>query len=611
MSKCLSAGALLLLLGCGAQASTYDEAVNAYNQNRVGEAEAALRKIAADPASKPVDKAKAYRELARIAWVIDGRAEGALTALAKAEATGEAGCDNARLHARILQEALRSAQLLADAETLARRCTDAFEAGLIQLDAAEAALDLAAIDPAARVGALAKAKALTGQMHADVRGSLKGSALALQLGLLTGDAPMAVKAWKDYFWLTGTDVPQGMAGAYPAAAPVFTAGLSQGASTQSRLLLLDMLVQAGFAAPAERYAASTGLPVEAAAHALWRKASAYFEARRKLEAELLTSNRRVARGGKAADLDAAVNTAAGKLMAAAGLSGDPRVGLRQAYGLYGTVGDTDGYPSVHYGHIVQDERRAIEQYGHRASVAFLALDNMISNGFNSWLWDGSAAAGGWTAPGPVIVQVRPEYTSSPLSAWSLFSVGSRRQRTLDRQPARMAADLAALKRSDVAYLPGLADRLHLQAVTQVGDRARAAAGPAGNLRTAFLNEYWRATLQHSIYSHEGRHALDRELVRGVARFGDSNLEYRAKLSELALSDYPRMAFGSINDSTIGSGNAHGKANERVLMAYADWMRRSSRSIAGYDSALPALVQLDKLSDAQIRAVARSLDPIAR
>jgi hypothetical protein len=297
-------------------------------------------------------------------------------------------------------------------------------------------------------------------------------------------------------------------------------------------------------------------------------------------------------------------------MAAAGLEGDPVQELRKAYGLSGQVGNTEGYASVHFGHVVQDERRTIEQYGHRAEVTFLSLDNMISNGFNSWLWDGTAAAGGWTAPGPLIVQVRPEWTSNPLSAWSLFSGGADRQRLLARQPSRAAADVAALKHVSVAYLPGLADRLKIQSAEQIGARAKQRAGAGGDLKRAFLAEYSRATFEQSILGHEGRHALDRKLVRGLARLSDSNLEYRAKLSELALADYPRLAFNNINEPAIGGSSGHGKADERVLEAYAAWIRKNSQQIVGYDPALPALVQLDKLSDDQLRAIARELDPIA-
>lgn len=68
---------------------------------------------------------------------------------------------------------------------------------------------------------------------------------------------------------------------------------------------------------------------------------------------------------------------------------------------------------------------------------------------------------------------------------------------------------------------------------------------------------------------------------------------------------------NINDQTTGGDSAHGIANARVLRAYGDWIAANSRAVAGFDPRLPPLAQLDRLSDAQMRAVARSLDPIAR
>ena len=321
-------------------------------------------------------------------------------------------------------------------------------------------------------------------------------------------------------------------------------------------------------------------------------------------------SRRIARGGEAGDLEGAVEPILDRLAAAAG-PGDRRAVLQRAYGLFGQIGDTGGYPSVHYGHMVQNERRTVDQYGHRADVGFVAVDNIISNGFETWLWDGAAAAGGWTEPGPVIVQVRPEYLAGPLRAWSLFSGGRARAELVGRQAERAAADVAALAETSIAYLPGLADRLRLQAAQQIGARARATAGAGGDVRRAFLDEYWRATFQHSILAHEGRHAIDRVLVTGIARLDDANLEYRAKLSELALADYPRLALVNINDPTVGSGTGHGIANAWVLRAYADWIAANRQAVAGYDPARPAATQIDRLSDAQIRAIARTLDPILR
>ena len=56
---------------------------------------------------------------------------------------------------------------------------------------------------------------------------------------------------------------------------------------------------------------------------------------------------------------------------------------------------------------------------------------------------------------------------------------------------------------------------------------------------------------------------------------------------------------------------HGIGNRRVLEAYRRWMRAHRSEIAGFDANQPTLSQLDKLTDAQIVAVARSIDPLAR
>jgi hypothetical protein len=606
ISLCLAA---LLLAACdGPVPETIDGAMQAYGQNRVAEAEAVFRKIAADPRGSARDKARAHRQLGRIAWLIDGDSRRALTEVEAAFAASDDRCASGQLKARILQEGKQGEALLSQLEALAAPCENPRQAEDIKLRGVAAALDLAA---AGKTEALATAAELIAGGGEEAKSAPVVNGMALQIALLQDDSAGALQAWRDYFWLSGSDVPQGLATAYPAAANVFATGLAPDAAPAARLTLVDLLVRAGFAESAERFARAKGLARSAGQDPLWRKASAYFDARRALQAAVLASNRRVARDGEGADMAALLSGFEDRLMAAAGLSGDRRDGLLRAYSLYGQSQKTDGYDGIHLGHAIEQVRWPVEQYGHRAQVAFIALDNMAANGFMSWLWDGSAATGGWTEEGPVIVQIRSEYTNMPLTAWALFSGGAARTELLKELKRGEAADLAALAGGGVAYLPGLAGRIRLQVADQIGRRARAGLAPGGDLRRAFLAEYWRGSFQDQMLTHEGRHALDKKLVRGLARLNDSNLEYRAKLSELALADYPRLALVNVNAAEIGSGSAHGKADERILEAYAEWMRGHPAEIAGYDPRRPPLAQLDKLSDGQLRAVARGLDPIAK
>jgi hypothetical protein len=600
---CLALASALPLSGCGDDPpSTIGEAANAYRQNRVAEAEAAFARIAGDPSAPAGDRAQALRETARIAWVIDGDADRALSALASAHRTGEEQCGTARIRARVLDESGRDEALLREVDALVARCDDPAEADGLRLAAAQAALDRGDLDRAA---------ALLGSLAEDARSGIQGSDVALELALRRGDAAGALAAWRSYLWLATDDLPPALRGTAPPAAAVFAEGLGPDARVEAKLAVLDLLMRAGFHRQSRRFAEASGLTREARGRPVWARFEAYSEARRELEATILRSNRRVARGGSADDLTGAVERALDRLVAASGLTGGRRDVLRRAYGLYGQSGDTGGFASVHYGHVVQNERRTIEQYGHRADVGFVAVDNMISNGFESWLWDGSAAIGGWAEPGMVVVQVRSGYTSAPLAAWGLYVGGPARERLIARQRERAAADVAALAEHKAAFLPGLADRLRMQVAAQIGDRARRIAAPGTDLRRIFLEEYWNATFDQSILVHEGRHAIDRTLVTGLARLSDSNLEYRAKLSELALARFPRIAFLNINDPTVGGDTGHGIANTLVLRAYADWIDANRAQVRGYDPALPAMTQIDRLDDRQIRAIARSLDPILR
>ncbi|HEY6140912.1 MAG TPA: hypothetical protein VI670_24415, partial [Thermoanaerobaculia bacterium] len=82
------------------------------------------------------------------------------------------------------------------------------------------------------------------------------------------------------------------------------------------------------------------------------------------------------------------------------------------------------------------------------------------------------------------------------------------------------------------------------------------------------------------------------------------------LSEIALAPAPRQALASVLDNDIGGDDTHSKANGKLAAEIAAWMDAHRNEIAGYDAALPPMPQIDKLTDAQIRAVVRGLDPLA-
>ena len=137
------------------------------------------------------------------------------------------------------------------------------------------------------------------------------------------------------------------------------------------------------------------------------------------------------------------------------------------------------------------------------------------------------------------------------------------------------------------------------------------AGLTGaDLRAAFIAELEKAHREGVIRAHEGRHALDRS--EKPTGYSIEELEFRAKLSEVAFSRDPLLVFGAIFDSSIGqAGDPHGMANERIMKGLVAWMGRRAAEIGELDSARPVLPQFDKLTAEQMRAAFRSMDPWAK
>jgi hypothetical protein len=597
----LIAAALLVSMSGSSVAASLTEAQGAYDNNKIPDAQRLFSAVAADPGASPEDRADAAIGLARIEWLVERNAAEALRHLGQASAEP---CDISIMKLRVLTEAKRSQDAI-NAETPAlQACGEAAKRDQMRVQAINARLDLAQASSSRRKQIIADAAADARLLTPDA--GAEGARARLQIALLTSDAPSALAAWKDYFWLDDADAPQALIRF--GASRRFTRGLARGATTADELNLAELLMRAGFGEEARRYANGRGLPASAAGNPIWKRLSAYWTEREKLETEILRVNREFAHGQKDDKaLETAAKSAMANLVQATGASGEPKAALLKYYGLLGTVGLTNGYPSIHLGHVVEDRDEQVTQYGHSARIHFMAIDNMISNGFTSWLWDGSAMVGGWQANG-TIIQVRPAYLNGPLRAYRLTQDGPERQKLLARQAKRAADDIAALKQHPVATLEGLNDRLLQQAANQVAADVESKARGKEDFRRLFLAEYSRATFNHSIMIHEGRHAIDASL--GVSGKDQSILEYDAKLSELALSTYPRMALANIDRTLEGSG-PHDIAGARIFDGYRQWMAAHTSEIAGYDPTIPALEQLDKLSDDQIREVARSLDPLAK
>jgi hypothetical protein len=250
----------------------------------------------------------------------------------------------------------------------------------------------------------------------------------------------------------------------------------------------------------------------------------------------------------------------------------------------------------------------VKQYGHEAKLRFVALDSMVSNGFQSWAWESGAQHGGW-AQRDAVWQVRPEYAGNAMEAWRRLHSEEEMAGTSERLARETRLDDERARDDPHAYLPGLALRLQMQGSKGMLERLQQQGLKGEELRLAFLAEYERSQQESSIFAHEDRHLIDLRI--GTKMRTAWKTEYYAKLSEAVFTADPRLAVRAIFDSNIGDPTPHGQANLRIMKGVVEWMKKHREEIRGLDAKRPLLPQFDLLSDEQIREVFRSMDPLAK
>ena len=615
----ISSGAL----ACGARAArdtsgqepAYSRAGAAFMQHDFDRAEAAYRDVLRSDTIIQ-HRTDAWLMLAAIAWRLRHDTAAAFQRLRELEASGagrhEAGLERARILAAHHQwdaarQAATAAVQAAENPTGRERAITARAAAVIE-PALRQRLGRpggAAVDSAA----LAEAVAELRQVVRAAPGILGPARWLVMGGVLARDGPAVLEGWRSYYLVSTGDTATGPLAeprrTLAALLPAWRGEAAQraalvGAIADSRLFdaAAALAVQAGDA-PADGRAAE----VAAYARFLW-------------DAQRLTDEyyRQTAlrRGGHRA-WRRELNVLGQALWPLLAWDGAPppyserraREELDRRFGAVVTLGETAGYEDMHYGHRVVDEQRTVRQYGHQAPVRFVSLDAIASNGFQSWAWDGRAGHGGWQNE-TGIVQVRPQYVEDPRRAWLAATDTAEIRRSAALVAADSAADVARARTAPVAHFPSAQGRMLRDARRALLDSLQGAGLAGRELEAAFQRAYGQAIQESSIFAHEGRHAIDNAL----GRFDAEELEYRAKLSEVAFAPRPRLAMGGIMNAGLGDRTPHGRANERALRGVLAWMQAHAGEIAGLDASAPLLPQMPLLSDVQLRQAFASQDPLA-
>ena len=606
------------------------EAERASHDGRFKDACPLLGAIVASTTARAADRDKAGQELARIAWRIDGKTDIARGRLEKIAEGARRKTPPLLLLSRIelangrwdaARSAARRALDAAGTASERRGATIALTSALVADEVEAARAGRKAAYGAEGRKKLAEALALVAPMVREEPGMLESSRTALDAAVLLGDGPAALAAWSSYFLAAGAADSTLLAGPRAVLSRVLPVWSGPAAGRREREGLVDALAASRFFTEAVIVAMDPRVPRDARVAAVPRIRDLVFYESYLRDVRETTDlyYRDLARG--TADPEAWMKRLRVRAISLwKGLSwpsGPPPFDekvledsagteLGSRFGTAGGIGMTGGIRDLHLGHRVVDEKRVANQYGRRAEIRFMALDAIVSNGYETWMWDGQGAHGGWGSVG-LVVQVRLAYAEGGPRRWEEMADPERRAKALAETAAETVRDRERAAKDSAAYLPGLSRRILDQGLLEILDEEKGRGLSGGALRAAFVAATDRAVIESSIFSHEGRHAID-------AQFEDvkdpATREYRAKLSEIAFAPAPRLAFGGILNDSIGNPTPHGQANLRLMKGLVGWMDAHRAEIAGLDARAPLLPQLDKLTNEQLRAAARSLDPMA-
>lgn len=615
--------AVCLALAGGLQAlagpASFEAGEGAYIAGKFDEARAAYAAAAASTAASPRTRAASLRQLAIMAWRLAGDDAAAEHYFADALALG---ADVSRTHAersRFYVERKRFDDAYAAAESaIGSAATKGERLGATLALSTSVRSKLAGVPVSKQRDAdraqLGRARALILELGLAPPLTLALSEALLEVALRLDDGPGVLIAWRSYA-REGAEVGVWKPAAQRLAA-VLPGWRGRPPSRAERAAIFEGLATSQFFDLAELVANDDRAPGKAEFVANPRVSDVIAYAKLIEDTRAVTDAyyRDVANGKRdAAQWRSSLIALAQSFWGHLHFNGQPPpfspealvTELEHRFGAYLSIGQTGGYEDLHYAHIFIDDARTIDQYGHRAQIRRIALDRIVSNGYESWLWDGRQAHGGWARTDRVY-QVRPGYADGALAQWELLNDPNLRAEEEDRIARLTAGDDEIARQDPTDYLPGLAARLDWEGLNGILTHLRERGDT--DLKQRFIVDFTRIGLDANFFAHEGRHVLDKQAVPSLQA---EELEFRAKLSEIAFSEQPRWSYGPImNANIVDKSSPHGRANKRIMQGLVAWMEKHRASIANLDPARPMLPQFDKLTDEQMREAMRAMDPWA-
>lgn len=277
----------------------------------------------------------------------------------------------------------------------------------------------------------------------------------------------------------------------------------------------------------------------------------------------------------------------------------------ELYNRFGTkVYEGKFYGNYFYigGHTILDKTKTVEQFNHKAEIQFFVLDLRFSNNYWGWFTNNYGFAG--YADDAIIARYREPDSSNPLYYWNKLNNQELLSKWKDEIVELSAQDDSISLIDPIASLKGIYERIHLNIYSEILDSLKTDGFQNDDLRKQFISVYNDIEYNH-IINHESKHAIDFNTLSKfkLMLINDTELEYRATLSQIYFSKYPVLDIRFEINKT-----PHGMANKKLLGLILKWMEQNKEKINGFDKTRPTLPQIDLLTNNQLKEIIESLEP---
>ncbi len=279
--------------------------------------------------------------------------------------------------------------------------------------------------------------------------------------------------------------------------------------------------------------------------------------------------------------------------------------LERRFGTIIRQGWANSWYGLLCGHLVIDGDMEVEQYSKKGRLKFKSVDVLAVKSLRDWYFGRLGSIGGW-ASNQTVYEVRASTVKIPFEAWN-FATDPEVREELEKEIAKLSPQDEKTAAQNLVSAPrGFAKKLIRKVTSEFLEPLEERVLQGDELRDAYISEFARVGFESGIIAHEGRHAID---YRISSSFSSHELEYRAKLSEIAFSSHPFLPLANMFSYGVND-TPHGKANRKLIKGLIEWMGENKDQIAGLDSGRPLVLQLDLLTNDQLREAARSLDPLS-